>query len=245
MLATHTKYQLIKLAYCSGMLLYFGVGLPNLALDYFKFPQCLYKYKIQPEAEVDYSVMLPRLVKTLVPNLLGPVFFAMVASQELKDRAAEFLFDKFLDITPELPSYWQVIRHYTIFLMTYDVLFFYAHFALHTKTLYSWIHKKHHEWKSPTALASAYAHPIEHVLSNVAPAAVPLLFMKQHLLSFWLYTHVGLLVALTDHSGYEFIHTSAAHNIHHRTFTSNFGVTGLFDRVYDTRVMDKPQGKQE
>ncbi|KAH9255730.1 hypothetical protein BASA81_006124 [Batrachochytrium salamandrivorans] len=237
-LESHSKYQLLKLAYLSMMAMYFGVGLPNLALDYFKYPQCLYKHKIQKEYEVDYGVMLPKLASTLVQNLLGPMLLSFAMSQAQKDRVAELVFDHVLDIGPDLPSFWQVVRNYWTFACTYDIFFFYSHWALHTKTLYARIHKQHHEWKSPTALAAAYAHPIEYVLSNIAPAAIPLVFAKQHLLSFLLYAHVGLLVTLTDHSGYEFINTSAAHNIHHRTFTSNFGVSGLMDRVYGTRVLD-------
>ena len=85
-------------------------------------------------------------------------------------------------------------------------------------------------------MAAAYAHPIEHVISNVAPAAVATLILRPHILTFNLYSTMGLLITLSDHSGYEFIDTSAAHDIHHKTFTSNFGVSGTFDKIHGTRV---------
>jgi methylsterol monooxygenase len=31
------------------------------------------------------------------------------------------------------------------------------------------IHKQHHDFKQPFGIASVYAHPIEHVLSNLLP----------------------------------------------------------------------------
>ena len=38
-----------------------------------------------------------------------------------------------------------------------EVLFFYGHWALHTKWLYAPIHKKHHEWKAGGILICAYS----------------------------------------------------------------------------------------
>ena len=39
----------------------------------------------------------------------------------------------------------------------------------HHPLIYKYIHKKHHEWTSPIGIVADYAHPIEHVVSNITP----------------------------------------------------------------------------
>ena len=43
---------------------------------------------------------------------------------------------------------------------------------LHHRYLYKYIHKKHHEWQSPVALAATYCHPLEHLIANTIPVAL-------------------------------------------------------------------------
>ena len=43
------------------------------------------------------------------------------------------------------------------------------HRVLHHPLLYKHIHKKHHEWSTPIGLVADYAHPVEHVISNIIP----------------------------------------------------------------------------
>jgi len=43
---------------------------------------------------------------------------------------------------------------------------------LHHASIYKYIHKKHHEWTAPIGVTSIYAHPIEHIVSNMLPPVV-------------------------------------------------------------------------
>ena len=49
----------------------------------------------------------------------------------------------------------------------------------------SYIHKFHHEWTAPVGVASIYAHPLEHLLSNLLPVFIGPFIMKSHLATMW------------------------------------------------------------
>ena len=75
-----------------------------------------------------------------------------------------------------------------MFLVIEEILFFYSHYALHKfRFLYVNIHKKHHEWQSTVAYASIYAHPIEHVVSNLLPPAIGPILCGSHVATAWLW----------------------------------------------------------
>lgn len=38
---------------------------------------------------------------------------------------------------------------------------------VHLPLLYKHIHKKHHEWTAPIGVVSIYAHPLEHIVSDL------------------------------------------------------------------------------
>ncbi len=40
---------------------------------------------------------------------------------------------------------------------------------LHHPRLYKYVHKKHHEWTAPIGWVAVYAHPVEHIISNMLP----------------------------------------------------------------------------
>ena len=66
-----------------------------------------------------------------------------------------------LRITSSLPPVSEVLSHILCFTLIEEILFYYGHAAFHIPYFYQRIHKQHHEFKAPFALAAAYAHPIE------------------------------------------------------------------------------------
>ena len=46
-----------------------------------------------------------------------------------------------------------------------DFLFHLLHRLTHWRYLYSWVHKKHHEYKTTVSLAAEYATPIDYLLT--------------------------------------------------------------------------------
>ena len=51
------------------------------------------------------------------------------------------------------------------------------------------------------ALAATYAHPLEHVLSNLLPPSVGPILVNAHVTTEWLWFAFILVGTLSDHSG--------------------------------------------
>ena len=231
--------ELIEIAYLFNACVYFGVGFSFLFVDLVQ-PAFLYKYKIQKKAVINYRVMLPKLFLVLSMNNLLPLFgyflLPKARYEYLRHSFARFQFPFLVRTSPTLPSFFEYTSHVFIFLMVYDVLFFYSHKFLHRPFFYRYIHKLHHQWTAPTALAAAYAHPIEHIISNLAPAIVTLILCRPHYLTFCSFTTLGLIITLFEHSGYDVWRTFHFHDLHHQNFINNYSTFGFWDNVYECRT---------
>ena len=63
---------------------------------------------------------------------------------------------------------------------------------MHHPSIYKYIHKKHHTFKKPIAIATEYAHPIEDFISNTLSTVLGALLLKSHASIFWYYTTLKL-----------------------------------------------------
>lgn len=93
------------------------------------------------------------------------------------------------------------------------------------------IHKIHHRWTVPIAISATYAHPLEHLFSNILPIlfAAHLAGLGQEAARLWfIFALVNTLVA---HCGYKFRNL---HDKHHTDFNCNYGVIGIMDYLIGT-----------
>lgn len=97
----------------------------------------------------------------------------------------------------ELPDIITCIWHFGIFIISREITFYYSHRLLHQPYFYKRIHKKHHTWIAPVAIAAAYCHPIEHLFSNVIPIVLAPGILKSHTALFWIWIAYSTIETLT------------------------------------------------
>lgn len=106
------------------------------------------------------------------------------------------------------------------------------------------VHKKHHEFKSPTALAAVYAHPLEVLFANVLPLWVgPCVVMDSHLATWYLWIVVAVIGTQYNHAGYRLLplwldHNPDFHDRHHVEFEGNYGLLYVSDWAFSSRCED-------
>ncbi|XP_041049210.1 fatty acid hydroxylase domain-containing protein 2 [Carcharodon carcharias] len=137
---------------------------------------------------------------------------------------------------PELPTFHWVLLELCFLGLLEEVFFYYSHRLFHHPMLYKHIHKKHHEWTAPIGIVSLYAHPIEHVLSNMLPPMVGPIFLGSHVATMMLWFSLALLISTISHCGYHLplLPSPEFHDFHHLKFNQCYGVLGVLDRLHQT-----------
>lgn len=138
--------------------------------------------------------------------------------------------------SPELPTFHQALLEMAVFSLVEEVFFYYSHRMFHHPALYKHFHKQHHEWTAPIGVVSIYAHPLEHMLSNMLPAVLGPIIMGSHLSTTTLWYCLAFLSTTISHSGYHLplLPSPEFHDFHHYKFNQNFGVLGVLDRLHGT-----------
>ncbi|UUO05650.1 sterol desaturase family protein [Blastopirellula sp. J2-11] len=133
----------------------------------------------------------------------------------------------------------------------HDAWFYWTHRLLHTKFLYSKVHRIHHLSHNPTPWAAFAFHPVEAFIQAIVLPIVAI-FLPMHPLTvvFWMLYMTGMNVF--GHLGFELFphwflrrrcsnwhNTGVHHNMHHRCVSSNFGLYfNLWDQWLGTNHPD-------
>lgn len=217
-----------------GFVFFWCLASAFLAIDVF-FPTFSAKHKLQARGKqptrhdiVDCFLVVARN-QLLSTGLLATGLY-------LSGRPGPYSF------APALPRLGELVRDITFCVLLREVLFYYAHRALHHRAVYPRVHKVHHRFAAPIALAAQYAHPVEHLLANVLPIAIPPQLLRAHIVTMWAFVALELVESTFVHSGYDFCAGLARmHDLHHEAFNVNFGTIGLLDRLHGTWSSRQPQ----
>lgn len=138
-------------------------------------------------------------------------------------------------ITPTLPNLTTILWQLPACIIIREIMFWHFHRLLHHPYFYARIHKFHHRFTAPVALAAQYAHPVEHLFANILPVSMPPQLLGAHIITNWLFLAFVLCETIMVHSGYDFADGMARmHDLHHEKFVGNYGTVGIIDRIYGT-----------
>ncbi|KAE8150786.1 fatty acid hydroxylase superfamily-domain-containing protein [Aspergillus avenaceus] len=205
-----------------------------LSLD-FRYPSYSARHKIQPTPKQPSRKEIQHCFKVVARNqLLTSTLHILQLS--IAKRGSSYT------ITPTLPSALEITRDFAISLLLREALFYYSHRFLHRPYFYVRIHKQHHRFTAPIALAAQFAHPLEQILANALPISLPPQILGSHIITFWIFLAYELFTTATVHSGYDFFQNKAKmHDLHHEKFNLNYGSIGLLDWVHGTDKLEKRQ----
>jgi sterol desaturase/sphingolipid hydroxylase (fatty acid hydroxylase superfamily) len=194
-------------------------------------PQFSQRHKLQSQLKQPTTSELKDCLRMVLRNQVLSAFIHVIllAAGVVAGGRPTYRFD------PKLPDFGEIARDVLICIFLREILFYYSHRILHLPSIYPKIHKVHHRFTAPVALAAQYAHPIEHFVANTLPISIPPMILRCHIVSFWVFLAVELLETTTVHSGYDFLSGAAMkHDAHHEKFMIYFGTIGLLDWLHGT-----------
>ena len=134
----------------------------------------------------------------------------------------------------------EVLFQLPLFFLIEDTSFYWNHRALHTKWLYKYVHKMHHEFKQPNCWAVEYTHILEYSITNSAGVFLGTLLLKSHVITFWIWLAIRVLEGIDGHCGYDFWFSPFRYfpfrpgaNIHDYHHSHNVGNYGSFFTFWD------------
>lgn len=116
-----------------------------------------------------------------------------------------------------------------------DLCFYWTHRLLHTSYFY-FLHKQHHLYIKPHAMAGVYASPFEMLISNHLSMVLALKLVECHSITMLcVETAVVSANILKSHSSNNNFWTgSPHHNLHHEKMNCNYGFSYITDIAFGT-----------
>lgn len=192
--------------------------------------------KIQPDVNITSKLQPCKLAKSLSVNAVLALLFGLAQTAHVVwSRGSQGY-----RIAETLPSKSEQLVCFIVGLLWNEVMFYYSHRLMHQPYWYRMVHKKHHEYTAPFALAAIYCTPVEMLVSNLWPFLAIATPMRFNVFFFGCWIGNAIMGTQTHHSGYRwpwitfFDHQPNVHDLHHQRFNCNFGNIGLLDYLHGT-----------
>lgn len=101
-----------------------------------------------------------------------------------------------------VPTFPKLFISFILCMMIYEVSFFYLHWMLHHPLIYKFIHKKHHKYTTPIAIADLYQHPVEYFLLSIMVVAIPPAIIQSCAASSMLFMAAVVIIPVFEHCGF-------------------------------------------
>jgi len=135
-----------------------------------------------------------------------------------------------------LPSAQRSMFNFFISGVVLDLGFFITHVSLHSKYMYGWCHKVHHEYQGPISISAEHSHWFEAIYSNLLTTILGPWLCGMHMCEWWAWLVLRLFGTYVTHSGYAapypYHHGTLYHDFHHTINTGNYSGDGFWDYIF-------------
>ena len=191
---------------------YWGISGVWLFMDIFLAPH----YRIKGGEIIDWKLYKKTAKHVLITQMTTTPFimYALIPVWNYRGVRGELADDFFSFITLFKLSLCPPIGEF---------IFYFSHRLCHLNSLYSSVHKLHHEWKVPVAVAAAYTTKTEYVLCNLPTFLLPPLLLGLNWYAANIWFVFSTISVVMDHSGYIFFKNAVRHANHHKYTKYNYG----------------------
>jgi sterol desaturase/sphingolipid hydroxylase (fatty acid hydroxylase superfamily) len=139
-------------------------------------------------------------------------------------------------LAPEVQRSNDLWTNFLWFLMSIivaDFCFYVCHWLLHRKPVLKF-HLKHHEFQDTSSFVAAHKGWTESVITTITDL-LPIFIFGYDIKQLLAWVIVGTAYNLEGHSSLSiFFISSDFHDLHHTSFRGNYGIQGLWDKVFNT-----------
>ncbi|KFY04707.1 hypothetical protein O988_00587 [Pseudogymnoascus sp. VKM F-3808] len=179
------------------------------------FPAFAHRHKIQPIPKPASTSQLWYCLYIVLRNQ----FLAAAIHASVLFCAIQLGQTSLARLDTALPKPLEILRDLAFCIILRELMFYYAHRLLYTSRFYALVHKFHHLFTAPIAMATEYTHPFEHLISNILPVSIPPRLINAHIATAWLFMAFIIIQAVIGHSGYDFFgNVAMIHDLHHEKF---------------------------